>query len=447
MAVFSSSVGAVTVFGFDLSLGVLTGVTAVALVVLLGLSALFSAAETALFSISSHRLEELVEEGRPRADAVAALREDPHRLLVTILAGNTLANLAMAAIATGLLALVVSPFAAVAGGVLGVAALVLLFGESAPRSYAVEHTESLALALARPIRLSEYALYPLVTLFDWLTRVVNRLVGGGGAIETPYLTRDELEALIETGEREGVIDEDERELLQRVFRFTETISKEVMTPRLDVTAIPAEASVAEAIDVAIQSSHERLPVYDANLDNVVGVVAVQDLVREHTYGERSDPVLRDLTTPTLHVPESKAVDELLREMRAERLHMVIVIDEFGTTEGIVTLEDIVEEVVGEILDGEEEQPIEVVREGEIVVRGEVNIDEVNDALEIDLPEGEEFETIAGFVFNRAGRLVEEGETFAYDGTDITVEEVENTRIMKARVERTERPIERAVDEG
>jgi putative hemolysin len=446
MAVFSP-VGAVTVFGLDLSLGVLAGVTAVALLVLLSLSALFSAAEIALFSLSPHRLDELVEERRPRADAVAALREDPHRLLVTILAGNTLANLTMAAIAVGSLALVVDPLVAVVGGVLGVAALVLLFGESAPRSYAVEHTESLALRLARPIRLSEYALYPLVALFDWLTRVVNRLVGGGGAIETPYLTRDELEALIETGEREGVIDEDERELFQRVFRFTETIAKEVMTPRLDVTAIPAEASVAEAIDVAIQSGHERLPVYDANLDNVVGVVAVQDLVREHTYGERSDPVLRDLTTPTLHVPESKAVDELLREMRAERLHMVIVIDEFGTTEGIVTLEDIVEEVVGEILDGEEEQPIEVIREGEIVVRGEVNIDEVNDALEIDLPEGEEFETIAGFVFNRAGRLVEEGETFAYDGTDITVEEVENTRIMKARVERTRRAVSETVEEG
>jgi len=212
-----------------------------------------------------------------------------------------------------------------------------------------------------------------------------------------------------------------------------------MTPRLDMTAVPVEASIDEAIQTCIQSGHARVPVYEGSLDNVIGVVHIRDLVRDVNYGETeaSELELDDLISPTLHVPESKNVDELLTEMREERMHMVIVIDEFGTTEGLITMEDMVEEIVGEILEGGEEMPIDHVEDG-AVVQGEVNIHEVNEALEIDLPEGEEFETVAGFVFNRAGRLVEEGEQIEYDGIRITVEEVENTRIKKALLEQVER---------
>ncbi|MFB6199181.1 MAG: hemolysin family protein, partial [Halobacteriaceae archaeon] len=214
-----------------------------------------------------------------------------------------------------------------------------------------------------------------------------------------------------------------------------TIAKEVMTPRLDVTAVSKDAPIEEAIEKCIQSGHARIPVYEGSLDNVIGVVHIRDLVRDLNYGSSDDLELDDIIQPTLHVPESKNVDELLSEMRENRMHMVVVIDEFGTTEGIVTMEDMTEEIVGEILEGEEEQPIEFVDDNTVLVRGEVNIDDVNDALGIDLPEGEEFETIAGFIFNRAGRLVEEGEEFRYDNVLLHVEQVENTRIMEARVQR------------
>ncbi|MFB6171442.1 MAG: hemolysin family protein, partial [Haloarculaceae archaeon] len=315
-------------------------------------------------------------------------------------------------------------------------ALVLLFGESAPKSYAVENTESWALRIARPLKFAEHLLLPLVVFFDYLTRQVNRVTGGRSAIETSYVTREEIRDIIETGEREGVLEEEEREMLQRIFRFNNTIAKEVMTPRLDVTAVPKDTSMAEAIETCIQSGHARVPVYEGSLDNVIGVVHIRDLVRDLNYGENDGDVdLDDLIQPTLHVPESKNVVELLSEMRENRMHMVIVIDEFGTTEGLVTMEDMTEEIVGEILEGEEEEPIEYVDDNTVLVRGEVNIDEVNEALEIELPEGEEFETIAGFIFNRAGRLVEEGEELTYDGVEIRVEQVENTRIMKARVHR------------
>ncbi|WP_121820175.1 hemolysin family protein [Halostella salina] len=426
---------ALELFGVAVDQSMITAIGVGTLVVLMALSAFFSSSEIAMFSLAAHRIEALVEEGKPGAETLKELKSDPHRLLVTILVGNNIVNIAMSSIATGLLGYYVSRGEAVLGATFGITALVLLFGESAPKSYAVENTESWALRIARPLKLSEYFLLPLIVTFDYLTRLVNKVTGGRSAIETSYVTRDEIQDMIETGEREGVIEEDEREMLQRIFRFNNTIAKEVMTPRLDVTGIPKDASVEEAIQTCVQSDHARLPVYEGSLDNVIGVAHIRDLVRDLNYGaaDADDLDLDDFIQPTLHVPESKNVDELLTEMRENRMHMVIVIDEFGTTEGLVTMEDMIEEIVGEILEGEEEEPIEYLDDDTVRVRGEVNIDEINDALEIDLPEGEEFETIAGFVFNRAGRLVEEGESIEYDGVEITVEQVENTRIMNARL--------------
>ena len=431
----------VTVFGMDIGENTIAGLGVVTMILLMGLSAFFSSSEIAMFSLARHRIDALVEEGNPGAQTVADLKSDPHRLLVTILVGNNLVNIAMSSIATGLLGFYLSRGQAVVAATFGVTALVLLFGESAPKSYAVENTESWSLTIAGPLKWSERFLYPLVVTFDYLTRWVNRVTGGRAAIETSYVTRSEIQDMIETGEREGVIEEDEREMLQRIFRFNNTIAKEVMTPRLDVTAVSTDATVEEAIQTCTQAGHERIPVYEGELDNVIGVVSLEDLVREYLYGESEELELDDLIEPTLHVPESKNVDELLQEMQDERVQLVVVIDEFGTTEGLLTAEDITEEIVGEILEGEEELPIDFVEEDSVRVRGEVNIDEVNEALEIDLPEGEEFETIAGFIFNRAGRLVEAGETFRYETVELTVERVENTRIMEALVTRLPEPEE------
>jgi CBS domain containing-hemolysin-like protein len=422
-------------FGVVLTEEVITAAGLVAIAVLMGLSAFFSSSEIAMFSLAHHRIDSLVEDDVANADVLKHLKDDPHRLLVTILVGNNLVNIAMSSIATGLLGYYLSRGQAVLAATFGITALVLLFGESAPKSYAVENTESWALRISRPLQYSEYLLLPLVVTFDHLTRIVNQVTGGRSAIETSYVTRSEIQDMIETGEREGVIDEDEREMLQRIFRFNNTIAKEVMTPRLDMTAISKDETVEEAIETCVQAGHERIPVYEGSLDNVIGVVTLGDLVRENEYGESDGLDLENLIEPTLHVPESKNVDDLLAEMKEERVQMVIVIDEFGTTEGLVTTEDLIEEIVGEILEGGEEKPIDFVGDDTLQVRGEVNIDDVNEALDIDLPEGEEFETIAGFIFNRAGRLVQAGEEFTYDGVRLVVEEVESTRIMQARVER------------
>ena len=424
----------VDVFGASISEETFGVLGVLAIVLLIALSAFFSSSEIAMFSFPTHRVDAVVEEGRPGAKTLKQLKANPHRLLVTILVGNNLVNVAMSSIATGLLSYyLASQGLAVAIATFGITALVLLFGESAPKSYAVDNTESWALRIARPLRFAEVVLMPIVWLFDHLTRIVNTVTGGRAAIEESYVTRQEIRDIIKTGEREGVLDEDERQMLQRTLRFNRTIVKEVMTPRLDMTAVSKDDSISEAIETCVQSGHERLPVYDDSLDNVIGIVHLSDLVRDSNYGNQDAVELEDLIEPTLHIPESKNVDDLLTEMREQRLNMVIVIDEFGTTEGLVTMEDLVEEIVGEILEGGEEEPIEFLGDDTAIVKGEVNIDEVNEQLGVELPEGEEFETIAGFVFNRAGRLVEQGETIDYDGLEIRVEQVDNTRILKARI--------------
>ncbi|MFC4986997.1 hemolysin family protein [Saliphagus infecundisoli] len=437
------------VIGTEINQTAVTVAGALVVVVLIGLSGFFSSSEIALFNLPKHRLDGMVEDGIPGAKRVESLKEDPHRLLVTILVGNNVANIAMTSITTALLGFYFGGLSAVLLSTVGITAVVLLFGESGPKSYAVEHTESWSIRVARPLKATEYLLFPLVVLFDHLTRQINKLTGSTeGAIESPYVTRDEIQGMIESGEREGVLEEEEHEMLQRIFRFNQTIVKEVMTPRLDVTAVPKDAGIDEAIETCIQSGHARVPVYEGSLDNIQGVVHIRDLVRDLNYGETHDLELEDMIQPTLHVPESKNVDELLAEMREGRMHMVIVVDEFGTTEGIVTMEDMVEEIVGEILEGSEDEPVEEIDDHTVLVRGEVNVEDVNEALEIDLPEGEEFETIAGFIFNRAGRLVEEGEEIEFDGVRITVEDVENTRIMKARLTKVKReePAEADVEE-
>jgi len=422
----------VPVVGAELGQTAVTGIGICLILLLLMGSGFFSSSEIALFSLPNHQIDAMVEEGLPGANAIKTLKEDPHRLLVTILVGNNMVNITMSSVSTTIVGFYFDPGTAVIVSSLGITSMVLVFGETAPKSYAVENTELHARRVARGLKIVEKPLWPLITLFYYLTNAVNKLTGGSSSIEESYVSRDEIRNMIKSGEREGILEEEERQMLQRALRFTDATAKEVMTPRLDITAISEDATVEEAIKECIQSGHARLPVYEGSLDNVTGVFDIRDL-RESAYGDFDDLAVADVVSPTLHVPESKNVDDLLSEMRENRMHMVIVIDEFGATEGLITMEDMTEEIVGEILVGGEDHPIEFVDDDTVVVDGSVKIEEVNEALDIVLPEGEEFETIAGFIFNRAGRLVEQSEEFDYENVTLRAEQVENTRVQKARV--------------
>ncbi len=431
----------------DLELGqtVVTAIGIGLILLLLVGSGFFSSSEIALFSLPTHQVDAMAEQGLPGAQAVKSLKENPHRLLVTILVGNNMVNITMSSISTTIVGIYFDAGTAIIVSSLGITSMVLVFGESAPKSYAVENTELHARRVARGLKIVDKVLWPLINLFYYLTGIVNRVTGGSPSIESTYVSRDEIRNMIQTGEREGVLNEEERQRLQRALRFTDATAKEVMTPRLDMVAISSEATVKEAIEKAIQSGHARLPAYEGSLDNMIGVFDIRDLDGAD-YDAFADLTVEEVVTPTLHVPESKNVDELLSEMREDRMQMVIVTDEFGATEGLITMEDMTEEIVGEILADDEEVPIEFVDDDTILVNGSVNIEEVNEALDIVLPEGEEFETIAGFIFNLAGRLVEQDEKFHYENVTLRVEQVDNTRIQKVRMT-VNSDIAESVDEG
>jgi CBS domain containing-hemolysin-like protein len=431
--------------GVELGQTVVTAIGIVLILLLLVGSGFFSSSEIALFSLPNHQIDAMVEQGLRGAQAVKSLKDDPHRLLVTILVGNNMVNITMSSISTTIVGFYFDAGTAVIVSSLGITSLVLVFGESAPKSYAVENTELHSRRVALGLKTVEKVLWPLITLFYYLTSIVNRITGGSPSIDSTYVTRDEIRNMIQTGEREGVLAEEERQRLQRALQFADASAKEVMTPRLDIAAISGEATVKEAIEKCVKSGHARLPAYEGSLDNVIGVFDIRDL-EDPDYDAFADLTVEDVVSPTLQVPESKNVDELFSEMRENRMHMVTVVDEFGATEGVITMEDMTEEIVGEILAGDEEDPIEFVDDDTVLVNGEVNIEEINEALDIVLPEREEFESIAGFVFNLAGRLVEQDEEFDYENVTLRAEQVENTRIQKVQVT-VDRDTAESVKEG
>jgi CBS domain containing-hemolysin-like protein len=399
-----------------------------AVVVLLGFSAFFSASEIAIFSLERHRLSALLASEDPRADTLGRLRENPHRLLVTILVGNNVVNIAMASIATLVLTRLLGPGPGVAASTLGMSFLVLIVGEITPKSYGVANSESLSLSVAGSIARVQQLLYPVVVVFDTLSRGINRLTGGGQEIEKPYVTREQIEDLLETGERAGDIAESEREMVQGVFDLSHTRAKEIMVPRVNVVAVDVTSSLGSVLDTCAEHRVTRLPVYDGTLDRVVGIADIRDVERAIRQGLSLDEVLTD----PLQVPDTIEIDDLLSEMQAERVSMAVVRDEFGEVEGVLTVEDILEEIVGEIFEVGEERLIRPTADG-LLVNGEATVDEVNDALGSGVPTAGDFETVAGLVNAELGRLGDVGDRIVIDGVQFTVESTDGTRIRRVRV--------------
>jgi CBS domain containing-hemolysin-like protein len=402
----------------------------VAIVLLVAASAFFSSSEIAVFSLEDHRIGTLASE--PGGDALLALREDPHRLLVTILVGNNFVNIAIGSLTTVIL---VERFSSGTGTLLATllaSTIVLVFGEIVPKSYGVANPERVALRIAGPVRLIQRLLYPVVVLFETVTGAINRLTGGGRDIERPYVTREEIVALVGAAEEQGVLESEEETMLQRVFRFSTTPVGSVMVPRADVVAIDATRSVGEAIDACAEARVTRLPIYEGELDRIVGYVDVRDLV-----GAPGDAELRDLAHPALHAFEGREIDEVLAELQESRTELAIVYDEFGAVEGLVTTEDIVEQIVGEIFDiGEDEQVI-VLSPTTATVRGTAATEQINAELETHLPE--KGETVAGLLAEELGRAPKPGDVVDIADAHLTVRSVEDNRVRRVHVERESAP--------
>lgn len=402
-----------------------TSLGLVGIAVLVALSAFFSASEIAIFSSEPKPGEP------PERGALGRLREDPHRLLVTILVGNNFVNVAIATLTTTLLVRSFSPETAAVISTAVVGTVVLVFGEIVPKSYGVGHADGLSHQVARPLELVGMALYPVVTVFDAVTGVITRVFGGERDIERPYMTREDLAAIVETAEAEGAIEEDEQHLIQRVLRFSGTDAADVMVPRADVVGVDAEGTVGEALDTCLGARVTRAPAYRGTLDEVVGHVDVRDLATE----DRDAPVA-DHLRPVLHVYESRPADEVLADLQERRVELAVVFDEFGANEGILTTEDVVEELVGEILDVGERRPVVLDPAGHVLARGKAGIDAVNAALDTNIETtAEGAGTVAAVLAAHLGRPAEVGERVELGDAVVTVEEVVGNRVRRVRVER------------
>ncbi|MBU1026237.1 MAG: hemolysin family protein [Candidatus Margulisbacteria bacterium] len=412
------------------------------LVVLFVLSAFFSAAETALTSLSRLKVGRMVEQKIKGAKTVEKLKQKPSEWLSTILIGNNLVNIAASAIATSM---IISFFTEKGWGSIAVAIgaatgimtfLILVFGEIIPKTVALRNAEGLALFSAPLIFVLRFIFQPIALLISFISRPFIKLFGGFAPTKGAFVTEEDIRLILAAGQKEGVIEEEEREMITSIFEFGETIVREVMTPRPDITAVDGAKSLSEAIKVIVESGHSRIPIYESNLDNIIGVIYAKDLLRNLDKGKEITGTIKDYLRPAIFIPEVKKVPELMHEMQVARTHVAIIVDEYGMTSGLVTLEDLVEEIVGEIHDEfeREEKMVEKVDENTFVVNGRISIKDLNDALKLNLPEKDkEYDTIGGFIFGQLGKAPSVGNIVRFENLLISVERVLRRRITRVKL--------------
>lgn len=409
----------------------------------LSLSAYFMSSETAITAVSKVRLRQLENEGDERARKLNSLLKDSTRLLSTILLGNNIAQNALTAILTAvtlrwLSNLDLNPGWAIPISTIISTFLILIFAEVTPKSYAFQRAEKVALFTATPLSILHKLFSPVAIVMTTVANLILKVFGLKLVNPEPFVTEEEIKTLVDIGEEEGIIEEEEREIIEGVFEFSETLAREVMVPRVDIVALDVNSTFEEAIDTINMSGHSRIPIYEETIDNIVGILYAKDLLKY--FGLKNPPPLKTIMRSPYYVPETKPIDELFREMRAQKIHMAIIIDEYGGTAGLVTIEDILEELVGEIMDEydiNEESMVKEIAPDEIIVDGRMNLEELNEMLGVNLP-AEETDTIAGFVYDHISHIPKAGEEFEYDGVLIRVEEVRGRRITKLRIKKVTR---------
>ncbi len=406
----------------------------IALVILVVLAAFFAASESALVAISRLRARAIAERRIRGSKDLARIVDDKNRFLTSMLVGNTVVLLAADSLATYVAISLNLPSAAVLSTVV-MTIVLLLFGEIIPKTVATGDSERWALRLAAPTRYAAYVLTPIARTFQVITDALLQMVG----IKTShrvYVTEEDIRSLVNVGAEQQVIEEQERELIHSVMEFADTIVREVMTPRPEMVAVSIDDSPRRVLDVVIAEGYSKLPVYQESKDDVVGVVHDRELLVALANGSLAHASVRALMRPAVHVPETKKISELLREMQRDKFSLAIVVDEYGGTAGLVTMEDLLEEIVGEIRDehdDDEQEPIAVVSETEAVVEAGTNIEDVNARLRTSLPT-EDFETIGGYTVGLFGRLPMEGEEIDADAhTRLRVDRTRGRRILTVRI--------------
>ncbi len=397
------------------------------------LSAFFSSSEVALFSITRARVRTLVNEGRKGAQALATLKADPDRFLITILIGNNIANVAAASMATAIaigifgatgLAITIATFVVVI--------LMLVFGEIGPKMYATRYTNQLGLAVSPSILFLSRIFSPVI----WLFNRVAYSVSGGNPFSHHLVTEEEIREWIDVGKEEGTIEQDEQEMLYSVLEFGDTTVREVMTPRIDVVMIEDTKSPEDVLTIFHETGFSRLPVYHESIDAIVGVLNIKDVFHSVLDPSKDLPIT-SLTSEPFFAPDTKKIDDLLREMQRKKVHLVIVLDEYGSFVGIASIENVLEELVGDILDefDTEEPELLLIHEGVYSVDARMWVDDLNKELDLHLPISEGYETIAGLLIDNLGHIPKVGESIKLvdHGIRLNVLHMKGKRILRIKL--------------
>lgn len=412
---------------------------------LLVISAFLTSAETAFGALGTWKVRQLREQGRGPVQLYAAFEANPSRFLSTVHIANNLTKVAVTVLLTLSVMALTASWGWSHGASVGYAIalstlLVLLIGEFTPKAVAVQHPEAVSRLLIGPVYLLSVVLYPLGRAFTALTTAILRLL----RIETPrdpMMTEDELRLMLRSAEESGVIEASEEEMIKGVIDLEETVVREVMTPRVDVVAIPMDASLQELVTATTEEGYSRLPVYQDSIDDVRGVVYARDLIPYLGADADMDGMkVADLMRPPQYVPETTSVLDLMRTMRTSKNHLAVVVDEFGGTAGVVTLEDIIEEITGEIYDetDDDEAPdFEEQADGLERVKASVHLEEVEARFRVSFGEASEYDTLAGFLISELGRIPQEGESLEREGLRFTVTEADERRVSFVTVGRVD----------
>jgi putative hemolysin len=405
-----------------------------AFLVCVALSAFFSSAESAFISLPKLRIRYLVESGVKGAEKLAKLAEKPERFLATVLLGNNLVNIAAATLGTIIAVTIFDlPWGPIIAAV-GVTAIVLVFGEVIPKTFAVHHAQRLSLIYVNPLRIIELCFYPFILALERIGLSLTRIVAVSEE-DKKLISEGEIRSAINAGESEGVVEQDEAKILQKVFEFTDRPVSKIMVPRTEITWVEQGTKLSDFLNLYTQGRYSRFPVYKENTDNVVGMLHAKDVLMKLTdESDNKDSVIDDLVRPAYFVPESKRLGELLAEMRDGGHHAAVVVDEFGGIAGMVTLGQLTEEIVGDIQDDltDDEKDFIVTGDSTFQLDGGFRIEEANEELELNLPSGD-YETVAGFILSHLGRIPKQGEHFKYQDLKFVITEIRGMKIAKVIV--------------
>ncbi|MFC2056342.1 hemolysin family protein [Chloroflexota bacterium] len=401
----------------------------VLLVVCLILSAFFSSSETAFISLQKIRLEHLVNTQVKGAGRVARMIQRPEKLLSIVLLGNTFVNTAAAALATALAVSIWEEWGILIA-TLGLTVILLIFCEATPKTMAIQHAERLSFTFVRPLEMLSWLLTPFVVGLSWIASGVSKLVGGT-PVPRFLISDEEIRTMISMGHKEGTVEEAEAKMLDKVFDFGDRPVREVMVPRPEVVSIEQGSKIADFFILYAQFPLSRFPVYQENMDNVIGILSIKDVLMAQAKGTIDNGTVIDgLVRPAYFTPETNRINELFAEMRDKNYRMCIVVDEFGGTAGIASLTRLVEEIVGPV--GDEmavvEKDYEIINEYTFQVDGGMRIEEANEEMALELPDSEDYETMAGFILSLLGYIPKQGEQLRYKDVKVVITKMRGMKI-------------------